>query len=41
LLLAISEDKADGLLAELRRNYPQAEVVGRVTPRGAKAIAIK
>jgi selenide,water dikinase len=41
LLLAISEDKADELLTELRRNYPRAEIIGRVTERSAKAIVVK
>jgi selenide, water dikinase len=41
LLLAISEDKADSLLTELRRNYPRAEVIGRVTERGEKAIVVR
>jgi selenide,water dikinase len=41
LLLAISEDKADDLLRELRRNYPRAEIIGRVVERGAKAISLK
>jgi selenide,water dikinase len=41
LLLAISEDKADDLLRDLRRNYPRADVIGRVMDRGAKAIAVK
>jgi selenide, water dikinase len=41
LLLAISSDRADGLLAELRKNYPRAEVIGRVTERGEKAIVVK
>ena len=41
LLLAIAEDKADELLTELRRNYPRAEIVGRVTERGAKTIVVK
>lgn len=40
LLLAISEDEADDLLAELRRNYPRAEIIGRIRPRGAKAIKV-
>ena len=38
LLLAIAEEKANGLLSELRENYPRAEVIGRVKGRGAKAI---
>jgi len=41
LLLAIAEEKADELLTELRRNYPRAEIVGRVTERGAKTIMVK
>jgi selenide, water dikinase len=41
LLLAISEDKADDLLTELRRNYPRAEIIGRATERSAKRIAVR
>jgi len=41
LLLAISANKADELLTELRRNYPRAEIIGRVAERGAKAIVVK
>jgi selenide, water dikinase len=41
LLLSISEDKADDLLTELRRNYPRAEIIGRVIERGAKTIVVK
>ena len=41
LLLAITEDKAVALLSELRRNYPQVEIIGRVTERGAKAIVVR
>lgn len=40
LLLAISPDKADGLLTELRRNYSRAEIIGRVSERGGKAIIV-
>jgi selenide,water dikinase len=40
LLLAISEDKAGALLAELRENYPQAEIIARVSERGLKAIIV-
>lgn len=40
LLLAISEKKADDLLAELRRNYPQVAIIGRVVNRGEKRIKI-
>ena len=41
LLLSISEDKADDLLTELRRNYPRAKIIGRVTEHGEKAIVVK
>jgi selenide,water dikinase len=41
LLLAISPDKADDLLTKLRKNYSRAEIIGRVTERGAKAIVVK
>ena len=40
MLLAISEDNADDLLTELRRNYPRAEIIGRVTERGSRAITV-
>jgi selenide,water dikinase len=41
LLLAISAEKADDLLEALRENYPRAEIIGRVTERGAKSIVVK
>ena len=41
LILAITEAKADELLRELRRNYPRAEIIGRVSERVAKAIVVK
>ncbi len=41
LLLSISEKKVGELLAELRQNYPYAEIIGRVVERGAKAIVVK
>lgn len=41
LLLAISEDKEDDLLTELRRNYARAEIIGRITDRFEKAIVVK
>jgi len=40
LLLAISQEKADDLLSELRRNYQRAEVIGRATTRGEKRITV-
>jgi len=41
LLLAISADKAKGLVEALRENYPRAEMIGSITERGAKAIVVK
>ena len=41
LLLAIASDKTNQLLTELRRNYPSAEIVGRVVERNANAIVVK
>jgi selenide,water dikinase len=41
LLLAISEDKAEDLLKELRGNYPRAAIIGRVTEQGTKTIVVK
>jgi selenide,water dikinase len=41
LLLSITADKAEELLTELRRNYPRAEIIGRVSERGTKAIVVK
>jgi selenide,water dikinase len=40
LLLSITADKAEGLLTELRSNYPRAEIIARVSERGAKAIIV-
>jgi selenide,water dikinase len=41
LILAIAGEKADELLKELRENYPRAEIIGRVSERGDKAIMVK
>jgi selenide,water dikinase len=40
LLLAISEDKTDDLLSELRRNYPRADIIGRAKNRGERRIVV-
>jgi len=40
LLLAVAEDRAKNVLAELRANYPRADVIGRLTKRGMKAIQV-
>jgi selenide,water dikinase len=41
LLLVIQPEKADDLLAELRRNYPRAEVIGRATKNDGRRIRVK
>ena len=41
LLLAISAEQANDLLEVLRKNYPRAEIIGRVTEQGARAILVK
>jgi selenide,water dikinase len=41
LLLSISADKGDELLTELRKNYPRAEIIGRVTERGFRVITVR
>ena len=40
LLLATEHEKATNLLAELRRNYPRAEIIGRVRERREKGIVV-
>jgi selenide,water dikinase len=40
LLLAIAEENAENLLAELRRNYLQAEIIGRVRERGQTSLLV-
>lgn len=40
LLLAIAEEKASDLLADLRRNYPRAQIIGRSTVTGSKRITV-
>jgi selenide,water dikinase len=41
LLLAIEEERAEELLAELRKNYERAGVIGRVIRRAGKRIVVK
>ena len=41
MLVAISEAKAEGLLTELLKNYPEAKAIGRVAERSAKLIVVK
>ncbi len=41
LLLALPQEKADDLLAELRQNYPHAEVIGRAVNANDKRIRVR
>jgi len=40
MLVSISADRADDLLAKLRENYSQAQRIGRVLERGAHSIVV-
>jgi selenide,water dikinase len=40
MLIAVSEDSAETLLAGLRANYPKAHIIGRVHPRGPRSIVV-
>jgi selenide, water dikinase len=40
MLIAISEDKAEALLAALNKNYPHARIIGRVHPAAPTSIII-
>jgi hypothetical protein len=40
MLIAIAEEKAEALLRTLRENYPRAQIIGRVSPRGSHSIVV-
>jgi selenide, water dikinase len=40
MLIAISDDKSEALLAELNKNYPHARVIGRVHPPAPSSIIV-
>jgi selenide,water dikinase len=40
MLIAIAAARTDELLRRLRQNYPQAEVIGRITDKAAHSVAI-
>jgi selenide,water dikinase len=40
MLIAISEDKAEALLRNLRDHYPRAAIIGRVSARGSHSLAV-
>ncbi len=41
MLIAISEEKAEVLLTELRKNYARANTIGRVAERGTTSIVVR
>jgi selenide,water dikinase len=41
LLIAIDSDRAEALLARLRKNYPHAEIVGSAVERGVHSVVVK
>jgi len=40
MLIAVDVSKADMLLSTLRNNYPRAQVIGRVAPRGSHSLLV-
>ena len=40
MLIAVGEAKADALLRALRDNYPHAQIIGRVSPRGSRSVVV-
>ena len=40
MLIAINENKAEALLAILHKNYPKAQVIGRVLPASDHSIVV-
>ena len=40
MLISVSQSSAEALLARLRENYPNAHIIGRVYPRGPRAIVV-
>jgi selenide,water dikinase len=40
MLIAISEDKAEALLATLKQNYPHARIIGRAQPPASSSIIV-
>ena len=40
MLIAVAEEKAEALLSTLRENYPRAQIIGRVSPRGSHSIVV-
>jgi selenide,water dikinase len=41
MLISVSEEKADSLLSELKKNYPVSSIIGRVQPRSGRALSVR
>jgi selenide,water dikinase len=41
MLISVDPERAADLLARLRENYPQAQMIGRVLERGARSITVR
>ena len=40
MLIAISEAKAQAIIAQLGKNYPQVRIIGRIHPQGPRSIVV-
>jgi selenide, water dikinase len=40
MLISVAEDQAESLFANLKKNYPQAQIIGRVHPPGSHSIVV-
>lgn len=40
MLISIASDKADAMLAQLKENYPDAAIIGRVVEKGARSLVV-
>jgi selenide, water dikinase len=40
MLIAVAEDRAESLLSTLNKNYPKAQIIGRVLPPGSHSIVV-
>ncbi|HEU4508810.1 MAG TPA: AIR synthase-related protein, partial [Pyrinomonadaceae bacterium] len=40
MLIAVSENQSEALLAVLKQNYPQAQMIGRILPSGPRSIVV-
>jgi selenium donor protein len=40
MLIAVGKDRSSELLSELKQNYPQVGIIGRVQPRGERSVEV-